>query len=191
MFIPNLMATFSNEQLSHWLPQALSWQVIGAYCQTELGHGSNVRALETTFTYISEDDQFEVHSPTITSTKWWPGALGHTANHGIVYGRLILNGQDLGVHNFMVQLREFETHQPCKGIKVGDIGPKIGYNNQDNGFLFYDDSSEGFHCGSIGQCAQRCMCYCSQILYCTPSGVHRQHSWHRREQSARLYDTAA
>merc|ERR1712166_24662 len=138
MFIPNLMATFSNEQLSHWLPQALSWQVIGAYCQTELGHGSNVRALETTFTYISEDDQFEVHSPTITSTKWWPGALGHTANHGIVYGRLILNGQDLGVHNFMVQLREFETHQPCKGIKVGDIGPKIGYNNQDNGFCSFD-----------------------------------------------------
>ena len=37
MFIPNLMATFSDEQLSHWLPQALSWQVIGAYCQTELG----------------------------------------------------------------------------------------------------------------------------------------------------------
>ena len=46
MFIPNLKATFSDEQCSKWVPLAQTWQVIGAYCQTELGHGSNVRSHE-------------------------------------------------------------------------------------------------------------------------------------------------
>lgn len=45
-------------------------QVIGCYAQTELGHGSNIRALETTATFVRETDEFELHSPTITATKW-------------------------------------------------------------------------------------------------------------------------
>ena len=31
MFIPNLEATFSEEQLAHWLPRARSWEIIGCY----------------------------------------------------------------------------------------------------------------------------------------------------------------
>jgi len=27
---------------------------------------------------------------------------------------------------------------PCKGIKVGDIGPKLGFNSKDNGWLSFD-----------------------------------------------------
>lgn len=54
-----------------------------------------------------------------------------TANYAIVYARLIVQGQDLGIHNFMVQIRDLQTHKPMMGVEVGDIGPKIGYNNQD------------------------------------------------------------
>ena len=39
------------------MPLVQSWQVIGAYCQTEPGHGSNVRGLETTVTCVPETDQ--------------------------------------------------------------------------------------------------------------------------------------
>ena len=109
-------------------------QVLGCYAQTELGHGSNVRALETTATYLPDSDEIEVHSPTLASTKWWPGALGRTANFAIVFARLLVGGRDLGIHNFLVQLRDVESHQPLAGVTVGDIGPKIGYNAQDNGF---------------------------------------------------------
>jgi acyl-CoA oxidase len=28
---------------------------------------------------------------------------------------------------------------PCKGIKVGDIGPKLGYNSKDNGWLMFNE----------------------------------------------------
>ena len=31
-----------------------------------------------------------------------------------------------------------ENHNSLPGIKVGDIGPKLGYNTTDNGFLMFD-----------------------------------------------------
>jgi len=31
-----------------------------------------------------------------------------------------------------------EDHMPCKGIKVGDLGAKIGYHSKDNGWLMLD-----------------------------------------------------
>lgn len=39
MFIPTLKLQASPEQLDYWLPLAESGKIIGAYCQTELGHG--------------------------------------------------------------------------------------------------------------------------------------------------------
>ena len=141
MFIPSLRATFSEEQQAQWLPRALSWEVVGCYAQTELGHGSNVRGIETTATYVPETDEIEIHSPTLTATKWWPGALGRTANHAIVFARLLVAGRDLGIHNFLVQIRDLETHAPLPGVAVGDIGSKIGYNAQDNGFCRFERRS--------------------------------------------------
>lgn len=41
--------------------------------QTELGHGTFIRGLETTSTYDPETEEFVLNSPTITSYKWWPG----------------------------------------------------------------------------------------------------------------------
>ena len=80
--------------------------IIGCYLQTELGHGSNVARLETTATYLSATREFEIHSPTLASTKWWIGGLGKTATHGVVQARLILpDTKDMGPHLFLVQLR--------------------------------------------------------------------------------------
>ncbi|UIZ21673.1 hypothetical protein KXD40_001308 [Peronospora effusa] len=134
MFIKNLGLLFTDEQQTQWMKMAKKWRMIGCYAQTEMGHGSNVRGLETTATYIPATDEFEIHSPTLTSMKWWPGALARTANFGVVYARLLLGGKDYGVHNFMVQLRDLETHEPMPGVMLGDVGPKIGFNNVDNGY---------------------------------------------------------
>lgn len=35
----------------------------------------------------------------------------------------------------MVPIRHKDTHKPLPGIIVGDIGPKLGYETKDNGYL--------------------------------------------------------
>ncbi|KAI0772371.1 peroxisomal oxidase [Trametes elegans] len=115
--------------------------IIGCYLQTELGHGTNVASLETTATYLPDTREFELHSPTLTSSKWWVGALGKTATHGVVQARLILpSGQDVGPHLFFVQLRSLDDHRLLPGITAGDIGPKAlaGYAAVDNGYARFD-----------------------------------------------------
>lgn len=113
--------------------------VQGTYAQTELGHGTFIRGLETTATYDAKSQQFVLHSPSITAYKWWPGGLGKTANYAIVMANLITaDGLRRGPHPFLVQLRDSETHVPLAGIKVGEIGPKLGMNANDNGFLGFD-----------------------------------------------------
>ncbi|PVI07833.1 acyl-coenzyme A oxidase 1 [Periconia macrospinosa] len=115
-----------------------NYKIIGCYAQTELGHGSNVRGLETTATWNSEDQTFTLHSPHLTASKWWIGSLGRTANHACVMAQLIINGKSYGPHPFVIQIRDLKTHEPLPNIHVGDIGPKFGYNTMDNGFLLFN-----------------------------------------------------
>ena len=120
--------------------------IIGCYLQTELGHGSAVTSLETTATYLPRTDEFELHTTTLSSSKWWIGALGKTATHGVVQARLLLpssenEGQkDMGPHLFFVQLRDLNTHKPMPSIQIGDIGPKAmgGYAGVDNGYARFE-----------------------------------------------------
>eukprot|EP00127_Corallochytrium_limacisporum_P005727 Clim_evm106s210 gene=Clim_evmTU106s210 len=138
MFIPNIEELFDEEQQSWWLQKAYDYEILGCYAQTELGHGSNVRGLETTATYIPETEEWEFNTPSLTAAKWWPGALGRSATHAVVYARLILRGKDYGVHNFMVQIRRLDNQELMPGVYSGDIGPKIGYNTQENGYLLFN-----------------------------------------------------
>eukprot|EP00873_Tetraselmis_striata_P045831 jgi/Tetstr1/466095/TSEL_010679.t1 len=138
MWIPTLQALGTPEQQRRWLDPSWKFQIIGTYAQTELGHGSFLRGLETTATFDAQTQSFVLHSPTLTSSKWWPGGLGKTATHAVVMARLFLSGADHGPHPFVVQLRSLEDHKPLPGIKVGDMGAKLGYNGVDNGFLRLD-----------------------------------------------------
>ncbi|KAF0690797.1 Aste57867_17852 [Aphanomyces stellatus] len=134
MFIPTLEMQMDDEQKATWLPKVYSYEITGAYAQTELGHGSNVQGIETTAQYDPTTQEFILHSPTLTSRKWWPGGLGKTANHCVLHARLILDGQDRGVQAFLVPIRDPKTHKTLSGITLGDIGPKIGFNAIDNGY---------------------------------------------------------
>ncbi|WOL08880.1 peroxisomal acyl-coenzyme A oxidase 1-like [Canna indica] len=141
MFIPAIKGQGTDEQQKKWLSLAYKFQIIGCYAQTELGHGSNVQGLETTATFDPKTDEFVIHSPTLTSSKWWPGGLGKVSTHAVVYARLILDGKDHGVHGFIVQIRSLDDHLPLPGIVIGDIGAKFGngaYNTMDNGVMRFD-----------------------------------------------------
>ena len=60
------------------------------------------------------------------------------ANWALVYAQLVIDGKSHGVYPFMVPIRDQHTHKPLAGIKVGDIGPKIGYESKDNGYLSFN-----------------------------------------------------
>ena len=138
MFLKTLEEQGTPEQHNLFLEPARRYEFIGCYAQTELGHGSNVRGLETTATWNAADKTFTLHSPHLTASKWWIGSLGLAANHAVVVAQLILNGKSYGPHPFVVQIRDLKTHEPLPNIHVGDIGPKFGYNTMDNGFLLFN-----------------------------------------------------
>lgn len=133
-FMPMLRLQASDEQLNRWLPSVEAFQMIGCYAQTELAHGSFVRGLETTAVYDEKSKEFVLNSPSLSSTKWWVGSMGHSANHAILMAQLYTKGKCHGLHAFLLRLRD-NKHIPMPGITVGDIGPKFGFNAIDNGFL--------------------------------------------------------
>lgn len=95
-------------------------------------------ALETTATLDKATDEFVINSPTITSTKYWPGDLGRFSTHGVVFARCIVDKNDYGVQAFMVPFRDVDTYKRLKGFDSGDLGPKFGYNSKDNGWATFD-----------------------------------------------------
>jgi acyl-CoA oxidase len=138
MFAPTIKNLGTERQVEKWLPPTLGFEIIGCYAQTELGHGSDVQSLETEAVYDAETEEFVLHSPTMTSTKWWVGDLGIFATHCVTHANLIIGGKNHGIQTFIVPLRDTKTFEPLPGISVGDIGPKIGYNAKDNGYVRFN-----------------------------------------------------
>ncbi|KLJ12339.1 hypothetical protein EMPG_12605 [Blastomyces silverae] len=147
MFITTVSQQGSEAQKAYWMPKLEAWEVIGAYAQTELGHGSNVRGIELEARWDPKTKDFVLHSPHLTASKWWNGTMGRTANYVIAVAQLLLpvsgsgaetKYKSYGPHPFIVQIRDLKTHQPPDSILVGDIGPKYGYNSMDNGYLLFN-----------------------------------------------------
>ena len=137
IFIMTIISQGSEEQQKFWGQKTLSFQITGTYAQTELGHGSNVRGLQTTATYDHSTQEFVLDTPTLQSIKWWPGCLGKVGTHAVVYAQLMLDGKEMGIHVFMLQLRD-DNHLPLKGITLGDVGNKMGDNANDTGFMILE-----------------------------------------------------
>lgn len=145
MFITTVREQGDEQQRAYWLPKIEKWEAIGCYAQTELGHGSNVRGIECQARWDPKAKEFELHSPTLTASKWWNGTMGRTANHAIVVAQLLVPKSaesseyvNHGPHPFIVQIRDLKTHKEFDGIAVGDIGPKYGYAPMDNGYMLFN-----------------------------------------------------
>lgn len=65
--------------------------------------------------------------------------MGQSTNYAVVVAQLYTKGKNHGIHPFIVQLRDEETHMPLSGIKIGEIGAKMGLNSTNNGFLGFKD----------------------------------------------------
>lgn len=94
MFLPTIMGQGTSEQQAEWMGRAWNLEILGTYAQvsivfsgkvetfnilnlsffqTELGHGTFIRGLETRADYDPKTKEFVLSSPSLTAYKWWPG----------------------------------------------------------------------------------------------------------------------
>lgn len=64
--------------------------------------------------------------------------MGTVADHAIIMAQLSSKGKQLGIHPFVVPIRDVKTREPLPGRTVYDIGPKVGLNAVDNGSVIFD-----------------------------------------------------
>lgn len=120
-----------------YLPQVASLELPGCFAMSELGHGSNVRDVETVARYDAETGEFVVHTPTETARKEW---IGNAARHGriaTVFAQLEVGGRALGVHALLVPLRD-PAGKVLPGVRIEDCGEKMGLNGVDNGRIWFN-----------------------------------------------------
>lgn len=137
LFTNTILGQGTEKQIEYWKSRGCFdlKKFYGCYGMTELGHGSNVAGIETTATYDKKTQEFVINTPHTAATKWWIGGAAHSSNHTVCFARLIVDGKDYGVHSFVVQLRDIESHSVLPGIAVGDIGKKMGRDGIDNGWI--------------------------------------------------------
>ncbi|WP_433570377.1 acyl-CoA dehydrogenase family protein [Streptomyces sp. CA-251247] len=102
-----------------------SLQHTGTFLCTELDHGNDVTALETTATLDAATGGFDLHTPTPGARKFMP----NTSTTGgpktaLVAARLITGETDHGVYLFLVPLSDAAGHLP--GITVALLPERLG-----------------------------------------------------------------
>ncbi|EGC35351.1 hypothetical protein DICPUDRAFT_152296 [Dictyostelium purpureum] len=125
------------ERHQKYIEDANTLKTVGCFSMTEIGHGSNVRGIETTAHYDPSTKEFIINSPTPTSQKFWIGGSYLHATYTTVFANLIIKGVNHGVHAFVVTLRDKNGNVLPK-ITIKDCGHKLGLNGIDNGQLKFD-----------------------------------------------------
>ncbi|KAF9650305.1 acyl-CoA dehydrogenase NM domain-like protein [Thelephora ganbajun] len=116
------------------LDKALRFETFGNYFLTELDHGLDVINLETTAT-LKPDGSFDLHTPHRGAAKFMPPSIPcGILSDGIVFARLLVDGEDRGVKPFVVPIHDGHSMYP--GITAKRLSPR-GSSNPVNHALTY------------------------------------------------------
>ncbi|WP_432102574.1 acyl-CoA dehydrogenase [Streptomyces sp. bgisy091] len=107
------------------LSDYLSMRRIGTFLCTEVAHGNNAAAMETTATHDRERDGFVLHTPNAGAQKFMPNTSpAGGAKTGLVAARLVADGADHGVRLFLVPLTDEVRALP--GVRVRRLPARMG-----------------------------------------------------------------
>ena len=120
-----------------YLPDVAAMRLPGCFAMSELGHGSNVRDVQTTITYDPGTDELVVHTPSESARKDWIGNAARDGRMATVFAQLIVRDEHYGVHAVVVPLRD-EQGNVLPGVTIEDCGLKLGLNGVDNGRIWFD-----------------------------------------------------
>ena len=119
--IANLGTAWHHET---FLPGAITSELLGCFAMTELGHGSDVQSIETTITWLPRRPTSSRCTP---PRRRPPRPTSATRReHGrmaAVFGQLIVDGEDHGVHCVLVPDPRRGRHD-LPGVTIGDHGPQ-------------------------------------------------------------------
>jgi len=122
---------------TRYLDKLATMELVGCFAMTEIGHGSNTRQLQTIADYDSGADEFVLHTPCPSARKQFIGNAASHARVAVVFAQLRVGSAAPGVFGFIVPIREFDGSL-CKGVSIGDTGPKVGLLGVDNGWMAFE-----------------------------------------------------
>ncbi|MFE2938736.1 acyl-CoA dehydrogenase [Streptomyces sp. NPDC059255] len=107
------------------LTDFLTLRRIGTFLCTEVAHGNDAVALETTATYDRARDGFVLHTPHAGAQKFMPNtSTTGGAKSGVVAARLLVDGTDHGVFLFLAPLTDGSRTLP--GVRVRLLSERFG-----------------------------------------------------------------
>lgn len=137
LFGATLAMMGDDSQARKWVPKVERCEMLGCFALTELGHGSNVRGIQTVAEYDVGKKQFILHTPFEDAQKYWIGGAAISARWTIAFAQLYVNGTCHGIHPFLVRIRH-DNGTPAQGVHLADCGHKCGMNGVDNGRIWFD-----------------------------------------------------
>ncbi|MFF4947549.1 acyl-CoA dehydrogenase family protein [Streptomyces rubiginosohelvolus] len=103
----------------------LALRRVGTFLCTEVAHGNDAAAIETTATYDRERDGFVLHTPHAGAQKFMPNTSpAGGPKSGVVAARLLADGADHGVFLFLAPLTD--AHRALPGVRVRRLPARMG-----------------------------------------------------------------
>ncbi|KAL4976061.1 acyl-CoA dehydrogenase/oxidase [Aspergillus desertorum] len=127
----------SRPELQRILQRASCFDVSAQFMLTEVGHGLDARNLETTATLLP-NGCFELHTPSLAAAKCMPPTTPRCGLPviAVVIARLIVEGENYGVHPFLVPLGDGK--EMCKGVIAKALPPRTGAHPIDHSLTLFN-----------------------------------------------------
>jgi acyl-CoA oxidase len=80
--------------------------------------------------------EFIINTPSTLGQKYWITNGAVHAQWALVFAQTLVKGKNEGIHTFLIRIRN-DNLTPVPGVRIDDMGHRMGCNGVDNGKLFF------------------------------------------------------